>query len=75
MRKALLAEKRIIPSYRDNELTVAKRAFGVTSWAKLMNKDLDIFWSTDRSVTDAFRNPELAGNTNLGPAPLLAEVC
>ena len=68
-RKALLTEKRIIPSYRDNDLTVAKRAFGVTSWAKLMNKDLDIFWSTDRSVTDAFRNSELAGNTHPNTAP------
>ena len=74
-RKALLAEKRIIPSYRDNDLTVAKRAFGVTSWTKLMNKDLDIFWSTDRSVTDAFRNSELADSSYPNPAPLLADVC
>ena len=40
-----------------------------------MYKDLDIFWSTDRSVTDAFRNSELADSSYPNPAPLLVEGC
>ena len=69
----MLSEKRIIPSYRDSDLTVAKRAFGVTAWSKLRNNDLDIYWHTDRSVTDAFRTSELAIDTHPNPPLALEE--